>query len=207
MRKKDKNFKIQYKVDDKILSLRFETIQDFLETVFPKNNNPLSPTNDTELLSVTWYKQLLFEKSYKLGEVKTLLKDFNPTKLLRKETYSIEKVHDKVKDVLFEKDKRLAKVDFDGDLIKGNSQRYQIFFTKGCKCVVCGIEGKYFAKEKHIQDKSYHLNLYAVDDNGDEILMTKDHILPRSKGGINDISNYQTMCKLCNEAKGNKLED
>lgn len=207
MRKKDKNFKIQYKVDDKILSLRFETIQDFLETVFPKNNNPLSPTNDTELLFVTWYKQSLFEKSYKLSEVKTLLKDFNPTKLLRKETYSIEEVRDKVKDVLFEKDKRLAKVDFDGDLIKGNSQRYQTFFTKGCKCVVCGIEGKYFAKERHLQDKTYHLNLYAVDDNGDEILMTKDHIIPRSKGGIDDISNYQTMCKLCNEAKGNKLED
>lgn len=207
MRKKDKKFKIQYKVDDKILSLRFETIQDFLETVFPKNNNPLSPTNDTELLSVTWHKQQLFEKSYKLSEVKTLLKDFNPTKLLRKEIYSIEEVRDKVKDVLFEKYKRLAKVDFDGDLIKGNSQRYQTFFTNGCKCVVCGIEGKYFAKERHLQDKSYHLNLYAVDDNGDEILMTKDHIMPHSKGGIDDISNYQTMCKLCNEAKGNKLED
>lgn len=207
MRRKDKKFKIQYKVDDKILSLRFETIQDFLETVFPKNNNPLSPTNDTELLSATWHKQPLFEKSYKLSEVKTLLKDFNPTKLLRKETYSIEEVRDKVKDVLFEKDKRLAKVDFDGDLIKGNSQRYQTFFMKGCKCAVCGIEGKYFAKERHLQDKTYHLNLYAVDDNGDEILMTKDHIIPRSKGGIDDISNYQTMCKLCNEAKGNKLED
>lgn len=207
MRRKDKKFKIQYKVDDKVLSLRFETIRDFLETDFPKNNNPMSPTNDMELLSVTWHKQPLFEKSFKLGEVKTLLKDFNPTKLLRKEIYSIEEVRSKVKDVLFEKDKRLAKVDFDGDLIKGNSQRYQTFFTKGCKCVVCGIEGKYFAKERHLQNKSYHLNLYAVDDNGDEILMTKDHIMPRSKGGIDDISNYQTMCKLCNEAKGNKLED
>ena len=127
--------------------------------------------------------------------------------LIRKETYSIDEVRDKVKDILFEEDKRNAKVDFDGDLIKGNSQRYQTFFTKGCKCVVCGVEGKYFAKERHLQDKTYHLNLYAVDDNGDEILMTKDHIIPRSKGGIDDISNYLTMCKLCNEAKGNKLED
>lgn len=125
----------------------------------------------------------------------------------KRRRHSIEEVRSKVKDVLFEKDKKLAKVDFDGDLIKGNSQRYQTFFTKGCKCVVCGIEGKYFAKERHLQDKSYHLNLYAVDNNGDEILMTKDHIMPRSKGGIDDISNYQTMCKLCNEAKGNKLED
>lgn len=108
---------------------------------------------------------------------------------------------------MFEKDRQLAKVDFDGDLIKSNSQRYQTFFTKGCKCVVCEIEGKYFAKERHLQDKTYHLNLYAVDDNGDEIFMTKDHIIPHSKGGIDDISNYQTMCKLCNEAKGNKLED
>ena len=137
------------------------------------------------------------------------LYEFKPKhdNLIRKSTYSIDEVYHKVKDVLFEKDRRLAKVDFDGDLIKGNSQRYQTFFTKGCKCAVCGIEGKYFAKEKFADQSTYHLNLYAVDDNGDEILMTKDHIIPRSKGGIDDISNYQTMCKLCNEAKGNKLED
>ena len=65
MRRKDKKFKIQYKVDDKVLSLRFETIRDFLETDFPKNNNPMSPTNDTELLSVTWHKQALFKTFFK----------------------------------------------------------------------------------------------------------------------------------------------
>ena len=127
--------------------------------------------------------------------------------LRRKENLTIEEVYNAVKDVLFEPEDKKAMVVINGDKIKGNSQRFQTFFTKGCKCVVCGIEGKYFAKERHLKDKSYHLNLYAVDDNGDEILMTKDHILPRSKGGIDDISNYQTMCKLCNEAKGNKLED
>lgn len=40
-----------------------------------------------------------------------------------------------------------------------------------------------------------------IDENGKEVLMTKDHIIPKSKGGANDISNYQTMCKRCNEAK------
>lgn len=207
MKRKDGNFKIQYKFKDKILSLKFKTVQDFLHTNFRKTKNPVSPKNDTELISVTLNNRPLFKKCYKLHEVKVLLKDFNPNGLIRKETYSIDEVGEKVKDILFEKDNRNAKVDFDGDLIKGNSQRYQTFFTKGCKCVVCGIEGRYFAKERHLQDKAYHLNLYAVDDNGTEILMTKDHILPHSKGGADDISNYQTMCKLCNEAKGNKLED
>lgn len=207
MKRKDGNFIIQYKFKDKILSLKFKTVQDFLHTNFRKTKNPVSPKNDTELISVTLNNRSLFKKCYKLHEVKVLLKDFNPNGLIRKETYSIDEVREKVKDILFEKDNRNAKVDFDGDLVKGNSQRYQTFFTKGCKCVVCGIEVRYFAKERHLQDKAYHLNLYAVDDNGTEILMTKDHILPHSKGGADDISNYQTMCRLCNEAKGNKLKD
>lgn len=207
MKRKDGNFIIQYKFKDKILSLKFKTVQDFLHTNFRKTKNPVSPKNDTELISVTLNNRSLFKKCYKLHEVKVLLKDFNPNGLIRKETYSIDEVREKVKDILFEKDNRNAKVDFDGDLVKGNSQKYQTFFTKGCKCVVCGIEGRYFAKERHLQDKAYHLNLYAVDDNGTEILMTKDHILPHSKGGADDISNYQTMCRLCNEAKGNKLKD
>ena len=33
-------------------------------------------------------------------------------------------------------------VNIRGDIIKGNSQRFQTFFTKGLKCSCCGIEGK-----------------------------------------------------------------
>ena len=232
-RKFFKGLKFHYRFKDKELLDKYETIEDFLNTSFPKNNNPLSPTLDTEITNIVWNRHL-FSKYIpnKIKTVKDLVDilrnedvcnillnkqiceqkpklNLKPKHedLIRKETYSIDKVREKVKDVLFEKDKRKSKVDFDGDLIKGNSQRYQTFFTKGCKCAICGIEGKYFAKERHLKDNIYHLNLYAVDDNGNEILMTKDHIIPRSKGGINDISNYQTMCKLCNEAKGNKLEN
>ena len=221
-----KGLKFNYSINGKGLKSKYKTIEDFLDTEFPKNNNPLSPTLNTEITGIKWNGNTI-SISNKIHTVRDLidllnkenvenvfisnkdirLHEFKPKhdNLIRKSTYSIEEVHDKVKDVLFEKDKRLAKVDFDGDLIKGNSQRYQTFFTKGCKCVVCGIEGKFFAKEKFTDLSSYHLNLYAVDDNGDEILMTKDHIIPRSKGGIDDISNYQTMCKICNESKGNKL--
>lgn len=207
MRKKDTKLKIKYELNNKILSLRFNTIRDFVNTNFPKNNNPMSPTNDTKIISVTWNNQKLYEKDISLYEVKLLLRDFDTTGIIRKEIYSVEEVRDKVKNVMFQDDKYLAKVEFDGDLVKGNSQRYQTFFTNGCKCVKCGIEGKYFAKEKHFKDRSYHLNLYAVDENGNEVLMTKDHILPHSKGGSDDISNYQTMCEPCNKAKGSKIED
>ncbi len=99
-------------------------------------------------------------------------------------------------------------VNFDGDMIHMASDRYKTFKLKGIKCVCCGIEGKYFAKEttnRNITEKTrFHFNLYA-NENGKEILMTKDHIIPKSKGGKNHIDNYQPMCVICNNRKGNKI--
>lgn len=121
---------------------------------------------------------------------------------IRKETYSIEDVLSKI--VPTNTKDRDSKVDFDGDLIKMNSQRYELFKEKGIKCVSCGIKGRYFAKEKDTNAKSYHFNLYAINENMKDVLMTKDHIIPKSKGGANHISNYQTMCCNCNFKKRDK---
>ena len=66
-------------------------------------------------------------------------------------------------------------------------------------------DGKYFAKERNPNVKRFHLNLYAIDQDGNEIMMTKDHIIPVSKGGKDMLENYQTMCMKCNVAKGNKM--
>lgn len=94
---------------------------------------------------------------------------------------------------------------FGEDKIKMTSQRYQLFALKGLTCVSCGLEGQYFAKERSIGSSSgYHLNLYALTDGGQEVLMTKDHILPKSRGGRDELSNYQTMCTVCNNQKGNR---
>ena len=122
--------------------------------------------------------------------------------LRRKENLTIEEVYNAVKDVLFEPEDKKAMVVINGDKIKGNSQRLQTFFTKCLKCACCGIEGKYFGKEKDFNAARYHLNLYALDESGNEVLMTKDHIVPRSKGGASELYNYQTMCVKCNIAKG-----
>lgn len=87
--------------------------------------------------------------------------------------------------------------------VKITSQRYALF-QKSVVCVECGIAGQYFAVENsNLRDTSnYHLNLYALDADGKEVLMTKDHILSKFGGGKNHSSNYQTMCTICNHNKG-----
>jgi len=93
----------------------------------------------------------------------------------------------------------------DGDPVKITSQRYAVF-QKSLTCKHCGLIGSIFYKEKgHPSYRAFHLNLYAIDKQGNEILMTKDHRIPKSKGGPNDLSNYDTMCVKCNVKKGNKL--
>jgi hypothetical protein len=85
------------------------------------------------------------------------------------------------------------------------SLRMLNFKIHGITCVVpdCGLVGKFFAKEKsHERDGSYHLNLYAVREDGVEVLMTQDHIIAKSMGGANELQNLQTMCAPCNCKKG-----
>lgn len=88
-----------------------------------------------------------------------------------------------------------------------NSLRYWLFKEKGTKCVCCGLEGKFFAVESSHGSNQWHLNLYAVDKNGNEILMTKDHIMPQSKCKTDDkfsLDNLQPMCTICNGKKKDK---
>ena len=103
------------------------------------------------------------------------------------------------------KDLRFSYVD--GEQIYTMSDRYKTFFTKGYTCPVCGLKGQYFALERtgdpsNVNNR-YHLNLYGLDKDGNEVLITKDHIIPKSKGGKNSLENYQPMCEYCNSKKGN----
>lgn len=95
----------------------------------------------------------------------------------------------------------------DGNSFKRLSQRLITFKTKGCQCVSCvscGLVGEIFYFEKCTPNERPHLNLYGRRD-GKEVLITKDHIIPKSRGGEDYLTNYQTMCINCNRAKGNKI--
>jgi hypothetical protein len=58
--------------------------------------------------------------------------------------------------------------------------RWQVFDRDDFRCVACGISANEGA------------------------ILHVDHILPRSKGGKDEIDNYQTLCHLCNMGKSNK---
>ena len=66
----------------------------------------------------------------------------------------------------------------DREAISG-SVRYQVLLRAGRRCEMCGAS---------VAEK-------AID---------VDHIIPRSLGGLNDISNYQALCWECNTNKGNR---
>jgi 5-methylcytosine-specific restriction endonuclease McrA len=114
--------------------------------------------------------------------------------LIRKEIYPVEEILPQIPTIGY--------ILIGDDYISAGSLRYKTF-KKSLVCVTCGLKGTYFAKERFKETERYHLNLYATDKKGKEVLMTKDHIIPLSKGGSHDLDNLQTMCFNCNGKKGN----
>lgn len=102
---------------------------------------------------------------------------------------------------------RPRKHEIDGVAAHLVSKRLRVFAAKGCDCPRCGAKGAYFAAERSPgQEGGRHLNLYAIHPSGHEVLMTKDHRLPKSKGGDNSLGNLDPMCEPCNSGKGNRID-
>ena len=129
----------------------------------------------------------------------------NGCPMLRKSKHTIEEVLSLVPE--YDGMVKTRRIVFDGDELYIDSLRYFTFKKDNCTCTCCGLKGAFFAKEKFPRDKRYHLNLYAIDDEGNEVLMTKDHHIPVAKGGSDHLSNLFTMCAPCNHAKGSKLPE
>ena len=102
------------------------------------------------------------------------------------------------------------KVVFFGLDINVKSLRLRTFKKYGVDCVTCGAKGSYFlvaGMEKSKLYHDYHLCLIAIAPDGSEVMMTKDHRLPRSKGGKDYLGNMQPLCSRCNARKGSLSMD
>lgn len=80
-------------------------------------------------------------------------------------------------------------------------RRLRVFHHHGKKCSNpgCNKEGVYLIKAANT-DGGFHVDLYTSDFE----LMTIDHIIPKSKGGLNTLENLQPMCHTCNTRKADK---
>jgi len=85
------------------------------------------------------------------------------------------------------------------------SDRMRCFLNKGTDCIYCGRKGVYFLLEKPKGAENYHLALYALSKKGQQVLMTVDHVIPKSKGGRDNLDNQVPCCYQCNNNKGNSL--
>lgn len=90
--------------------------------------------------------------------------------------------------------------------LKSSGNRLNTFVVSGTECKQCGAQAEYFAVERQksngVNPIRFHLNLWGTTKNGQPLLFTHDHIIPRACGGEDVIENCQTMCHICNENKG-----
>lgn len=106
-------------------------------------------------------------------------------------------------------DPRYMKIDGITYRVNIKSLRLQCF-KRSKVCVNCGRVGNVMSLDRFRSKSkipSAHFNLYCEEPDGTFVLMTQDHIIPKSKGGKNHLSNLQTMCTICNRLKDNRTEE
>ena len=107
-------------------------------------------------------------------------------------------------------DNKYIEVDIRGTQHRINVKSLRLqCFKRSRVCVECGLVGTIMSVDTFTikSDRTgVHFNLYGEKD-GKSRLMTKDHIIPKPKGGPDHLDNLQTMCDHCNNAKGDISPD
>ena len=88
-------------------------------------------------------------------------------------------------------------------------KRWRIYTAKDFKCIYCGLMGTHavFWKDHVEIPWDAHCDLVHITPEGRRILMTLDHLFPKSQGGTNDPANLAVACSPCNHTKGDNVVD
>lgn len=97
--------------------------------------------------------------------------------------------------------KSKVRIDISDKSINVSSRRMQTFKQKGIVCVHCGLTATHWELDVDKSGKDWKVKLMS-----DDVELTQDHVIPKSRGGTDVIENAQTLCNICNKTKGSRLE-
>lgn len=122
-----------------------------------------------------------------------------PDYIMDKKRYGIEEILEQIGEEPY--------IELDGKKVRINTRTLKCFRYKGTTCASCGREGVFFKLVRYKELDYYHPWLFARHEKHGIVLMTKDHIYPKSLGGTDGFENLQVMCATCNSKKGSEVQE
>ena len=103
-------------------------------------------------------------------------------------------------------------IKLDSKYLKRLYMLYKISGKNEIRCPFCGTKASHFRLVQDIAQTNatnYYFHLYGFSKTKNKTVYMPfniDHILPKSKGGQNIISNFQATCHTCNFNKGAAIQ-
>ena len=119
---------------------------------------------------------------------------------IRKEKFSIEYIERLLDKENYPESRNVKRrIVIGNELVRYYNPNYHMFFQKGYSCVKCGLTGQFFALESSGSGElAFSLCLYAINPDGNEVLMVGSKIYTGLKKTKKHYYDIQPICFDCN---------